>query len=109
VVIAKRKGSVYEPGRRSGSWVKYKINQSQEFVIGGYTPGNPFDALIVGCYEGANLQFVASQRTGDDRVPLCQSTREAADDVGAYSRRNERMPLAEAGAGRSDRVHRMDA
>jgi bifunctional non-homologous end joining protein LigD len=54
-VIAKRKGSAYEPGRRSGAWVKYKINRSQEFVIGGYTVGiDPFDALIVGCYEGEN-------------------------------------------------------
>jgi ATP-dependent DNA ligase len=44
--------------------VKYKINQSQEFVIGGYTPGNPFDALIVGCYEGAALKFVAKVRAG---------------------------------------------
>ena len=50
-VIAKRKGSIYEPGKRSGAWVKYKINRSQELVIGGYTAGNPFDALIVGCYR----------------------------------------------------------
>jgi bifunctional non-homologous end joining protein LigD len=33
-------------------------------VIGGYTAGNPFDALIVGCYEGAKLQFVAKVRNG---------------------------------------------
>jgi ATP-dependent DNA ligase len=51
-------------GRRSGAWVKYKINRSQEFVIGGYTPGNPFDALIVGYYDGANLKFVAKVRNG---------------------------------------------
>jgi ATP-dependent DNA ligase len=38
-IIAKRKGSSYEPGRRSGAWLKYKINRSQEFVIGGYTGG----------------------------------------------------------------------
>jgi bifunctional non-homologous end joining protein LigD len=24
-IIAKRKGSIYEPGRRSGAWLKYKI------------------------------------------------------------------------------------
>jgi ATP-dependent DNA ligase len=47
-VIAKRSDSVYEPGTRSGLWSKYRINLGQEFVIGGYTPGNPFDALIVG-------------------------------------------------------------
>jgi bifunctional non-homologous end joining protein LigD len=54
----------YEPGRRSGTWLKFNLNGSQEFVIGGYTPGNPFDALIVGCYEGGNLKFVAKVRNG---------------------------------------------
>ena len=63
-IIAKRKGSLYEPGRRSGAWAKYKINRSQEFVIGGYTPGNPFDALIVGYYDGAELKYVAKVRNG---------------------------------------------
>ena len=38
-VIAKRKNSCYASGKRSGAWLKYKVNKSQEFVIGGYTPG----------------------------------------------------------------------
>jgi bifunctional non-homologous end joining protein LigD len=63
-IIAKRKGSCYVSGGRSGAWVKYKLNQCQEFVIGGYTPGTPFDALIVGCYEGDDLKFVAKVRNG---------------------------------------------
>jgi bifunctional non-homologous end joining protein LigD len=64
-VVAKRKGSFYEPGERNGAWLKYKINKAQEFVIGGYTPGvNPFDALVVGCYEGPELKFVAKVRAG---------------------------------------------
>jgi bifunctional non-homologous end joining protein LigD len=64
-VIAKRKGSIYEPGQRSGAWLKYKINCSQEVVIGGYTlGGNPFDALIVGCYDGPKLKYVAKIRAG---------------------------------------------
>ena len=33
-------------------------------MIGGYTPGNPFDALIVGVYDGAKLNFVAKVRAG---------------------------------------------
>ena len=37
-LIAKKPDSVYESGRRSGAWVKFKITKSQEFVIGGYTP-----------------------------------------------------------------------
>jgi bifunctional non-homologous end joining protein LigD len=47
-ILAKRKESHYESGKRTGAWCKYKVNRGQEFVIGGYTPGNPFDALIVG-------------------------------------------------------------
>jgi ATP-dependent DNA ligase len=50
-VVAKRKDSVYESGKRTGAWVKYKVNRGQEFVIGGYTPGNPIDAIIVGYYD----------------------------------------------------------
>ena len=62
-LIAKRKGSVYEPGRRR-AWLKYKLPRSQEFVIGGYTAGNPFDARIVGCYEGEKLRYVGKVRAG---------------------------------------------
>jgi bifunctional non-homologous end joining protein LigD len=31
-VIAKRKSSFYEAGKRTGSWVKMRINKAQEFV-----------------------------------------------------------------------------
>jgi DNA ligase D-like protein (predicted ligase) len=63
-VIAKHKDSLYEPGRRSSAWLKYKINNGHEFVIGGYTPGNPFDAVIVGYYDGDKLLFAAKVRAG---------------------------------------------
>jgi ATP-dependent DNA ligase len=54
---------MYEPGRRSAAWVKYKINKSQEFVIGGYTAENPFDVLIVGCYEAHSSNSSLRSRT----------------------------------------------
>ena len=63
-VLAKRKDSLYEPSKRSGAWLKYKLNHSQEFVIGGYTPGSPFDALIIGEYHEDNLHFVSKVRNG---------------------------------------------
>lgn len=63
-VIAKRRGSIYEPGRRTGAWVKYKLKRSQEFVVVGYTAGNPFDALFVGCYDGGKLKYVGKVRNG---------------------------------------------
>ncbi|HVW79035.1 MAG TPA: RNA ligase family protein [Alloacidobacterium sp.] len=59
-VVAKRLDSRYEPGRRSGSWSKMRINIGQEFVIGGFTPGsNGIDALVVGYYEGRKLIYAA--------------------------------------------------
>ena len=63
-IVAKQTGSLYESGKRTGAWVKYKINRSQEFVIGGYTAGHPFDGLIVGCYQDGKLLFVAKVRNG---------------------------------------------
>jgi len=63
-IIAKRKDSHYEPGKRSGAWLKYRINQGQEFVIGGYTLGNPIDALIVGYYQDEKLLYAAKVRNG---------------------------------------------
>ena len=63
-VIAKRRDSFYESGKRSGAWVKYKINKGQEFVIGGYTPGNPFDAVIVGYYQEGKLLYAGKVRAG---------------------------------------------
>ena len=56
-IIAKRKDSNYEPGKRSRAWLKYRINQGQEFVVGGYTLGNPIDALIVGYYQEGKLLY----------------------------------------------------
>ena len=63
-IVAKRADSPYEPGKRSGLWSKYRVNLGQEFVVGGYTPGNPFDALIVGFYRGKELMFAGRIRAG---------------------------------------------
>jgi DNA ligase D-like protein (predicted ligase) len=64
-LIAKRLDSAYEPGLRSGMWQKHRLDQGQEFVIGGYTPGtHGFDALIVGYYVGKDLHFAARVRAG---------------------------------------------
>jgi bifunctional non-homologous end joining protein LigD len=64
-LVAKRRGSRYEPGLRSGAWLKMRIDRSQEFVIGGYTVGtSTFDALVIGYYEGTRLIFAARTRNG---------------------------------------------
>ena len=64
-VVAKRKDSVYQPGKRTGAWAKYRVNRGQELVIGGYIPGpHSFDSLIVGYYRDDDLVYVARVRNG---------------------------------------------
>ena len=67
-LIGKQRGSVYEPDRRSGLWIKLKVLNEQEFVIGGYTPPGgsrkSFGALLVGYYEGKRLLFAGKVGTG---------------------------------------------
>ena len=64
-LVAKRRGSRYEPGLRSGAWMKMRVNQGQEFVIGGYTLGTrTFDALVIGYYEQDRLLFATRTRNG---------------------------------------------
>ncbi len=64
-IIGKRKDSIYQPGKRSGAWIKHRVNRGQEFVIGGYFRGpHGFDSLIVGYYEGDKLMYVARTRNG---------------------------------------------
>ncbi|MBA2270973.1 MAG: hypothetical protein H0W20_10310 [Chthoniobacterales bacterium] len=64
-VVGKRRGSPYEPGERSGAWIKLRTDRSQEFVIGGCIPGTRgFDSLLVGVYENKRLIFVAKVKDG---------------------------------------------
>jgi bifunctional non-homologous end joining protein LigD len=75
-LVAKRKNSRYESGQRSGAWQKMRVNQGQEFVIGGYTKApRAFDALIFGYYQHGQLLYVARTRNGftpASRDQLCK-------------------------------------
>jgi len=55
-VMLKRLDSTYAPGKRNGNWLKVKNVSRQEFVIGGWTPGegrrkSQVGALLVGYFE----------------------------------------------------------
>jgi ATP-dependent DNA ligase len=64
-IIGKRKDSLYEEGKRSGAWIKHRLNLGQELVIRGFTPGpHGLDAIIVGYYRGDDLVYVARTRNG---------------------------------------------
>jgi ATP-dependent DNA ligase len=63
-VVAKRKDSLCEAGKRTGSWAKLRINRGQEFG-GGFTPRpHGLDAIIVGYSRDKDLVYVARVRNG---------------------------------------------
>lgn len=68
-LMAKRLDSPYEPGRRSSNWRKVKIRPEQEFVVGGWLPGEGnragrLGSVLVGYYEGDDLRFAGKVGTG---------------------------------------------
>jgi bifunctional non-homologous end joining protein LigD len=69
-MVAKRLDSRYEPGRRSSSWRKIKHDLRQEFVLGGWTPGEGWrsggiGALLLGYYDHDGvLRYAGKVGTG---------------------------------------------
>lgn len=75
-LVAKRRDSIYDPGRRTGAWIKVKNVNRQEVVIAGWLPGegrraSRIGALLVGVHdeEGGPLRYAGRVGTGfSDRV-----------------------------------------
>jgi bifunctional non-homologous end joining protein LigD len=68
-VVAKRLDSRYEPGRRTGAWVKIKHTRRQELVICGWLPGDGrrtdrIGALLMGVWENDQLRYAGRVGTG---------------------------------------------
>ncbi len=68
-VIAKKRDSTYQPGRRSASWIKDKHWRTQEVVIGGWRAGeggrtSGIGSLLMGIPAGGGLQYVGRVGTG---------------------------------------------
>ncbi len=68
-VMAKRLGSTYQPGRRSGDWVKVKHLRTQEAVVVGWTPGQGrrqghLGALLLAVPDTDGLRYVGKVGTG---------------------------------------------
>ena len=92
-IVAKRCDSPYRPGRRTGEWIKERVWRTQEFVIGGYIPGegtraNRVGSLLVGYYdrraselgarEAQNLHFAGGVGSGLTEADIGFLTRELA-------------------------------
>lgn len=78
-IIAKSLDSRYFEGR-SHQWLKVKVHQEDEFVIGGFTkPGGArryFGALLLGIYVDGQLHYVGKVGTGFDEKTLGSLYRE---------------------------------
>jgi bifunctional non-homologous end joining protein LigD len=90
-LVAKKKDSIYESGRRSQAWLKIKSTFEDEFVVGGFTDGaggraRTFGALLLGQYDAeGRLVYVGHVGTGfNDRL------------LAALRERLEEMKVAES-------------
>jgi bifunctional non-homologous end joining protein LigD len=68
-VIAKKRDSTYQPGRRSASWLKDKYWRTQEVVIGGWRAGeggrtSGIGSLLMGIPTANGLHFAGRVGTG---------------------------------------------
>jgi DNA ligase D-like protein (predicted ligase) len=99
-VILKDEASPYEEGTRSRAWLKVKLRNEEEFVIGGDTaPGGArthFGALLVGAWDGDRLRYAGKVGTGFTERTLA-----------ALSRRFR--PLVRPTSPFADRVRERDA
>lgn len=67
-IMAKKKDSIYEPGKRTKNWLKIKTEKTQEAVIAGYTlnegSNKLFSSLLLGIYENEELRYIGPVGTG---------------------------------------------
>jgi bifunctional non-homologous end joining protein LigD len=72
-LVAKDLSSPYVEGR-SSYWLKVKVHQEDEFVIGGFTAPagsrSHFGALLLGAYDRGKLHFVGKVGTGFNQESL---------------------------------------
>ena len=74
-IVAKRIDSIYV-SERSLSWLKLKVTQTLDAVIGGWTAARtgalPLGSLLLGLYEGKRLRFIGHVGSGFDAKKMKQ-------------------------------------
>ena len=67
-IIAKRKDSIYRPGKRTSDWLKIKARLQQEFVVGGFTAPKGsrkhLGAMVLGAYTNGKLRHYGYAGSG---------------------------------------------
>lgn len=77
-VVAKRLGSVYEPGRRARTWLKIKHRRTQAVVVGGWRPGKgnragAVGSLLLGIPQDGRLVYVGRVGSGFTDAGLAEA------------------------------------
>src|SRR5699024_7774079 len=70
-VMAKRKDSVYLPGRRTRTWVKLKHAMTRDVLVVGWRTGTgerspTFASLLLAAHDGDELVYLGRVGTGFD-------------------------------------------
>ena len=73
-IIGKDSQSYYDSGKRSDRWLKFKLQNSQEAIICGYTEPTGsrkhFGALILGLNDAGKLKYIGNCGTGFNEAGL---------------------------------------
>jgi len=75
-VMAKKLDSLYEWNARTAAWLKVKVALRQEVIITGFTAPRKtrkfFGALLLGLYDGTELQYIGHTGSGFTAKSLAQ-------------------------------------
>ena len=74
-VVAKKRNSAYYPGQRTDLWLKYKFQETDSFVIGGWVEGgrsHDFGSILIGKYKGKKLIHCGRAGTGFNETNIRQ-------------------------------------
>ncbi|AVM63489.1 ATP-dependent DNA ligase [Dietzia sp. oral taxon 368] len=102
-IVAKRRDSKYESGRRSKAWLKQKLLTTTEAVVGGWRPGKggrsgSLGSLLLGLPAETGLAYIGRVGTGftdkqarallDELEPLRRRTSPFVEQLPADARRD---------------------
>lgn len=99
-VMAKRTDSRYVSGQRTRTWIKIKLEQTQEVVVGGWRPGkggrqSSVGSLLVGIPDGPKLRYVGRVGSGFSAREL-DELRQKVDDLARKTSPFDDVPREDA-------------
>ncbi|GAA1774216.1 ATP-dependent DNA ligase [Pseudarthrobacter sulfonivorans] len=99
-VMAKRTDSRYVSGQRTRTWIKIKLEQTQEVVVGGWRPGkggrqSSVGSLLVGIPDGGKLRYVGRVGSGFSAREL-EELRQKVDNLARKTSPFDDVPREDA-------------